>query len=308
MSARGSGVSQTLQAPGEFETKSVPASGDCFYDAMHLLLPTTERPPELYDATVMRDTVANSLTEETFALYKMFASAGVDDFSWLSTHRAPTTIDELKAFARKRGRDAGAGHCLWADEGAMQLISAAAGVCLLIIDEQAASVGSRSGRRRGGAQQQQAVDGRFVMVGEPRPRCVLIHRSRRQHFTPCFFRGRGVIEAAELPSQTRALWPKLRDVASAAAAAAAAASASAAASAAAATSTSASAAAAGPVSSSSSVAAQDEEAQELPSKRQRATGDDGITVPWACDQCTLEHAGLKALFLACAVCGHPRSA
>ena len=100
MSARGSGLSQTLQAPGEFETRSVPASGDCFYDAMHLLLPAADRPPELYDAGAMRDAAADSLTEETFALYKMFAGAGVEDFSWLNTHRAPTTLDELKAFNR----------------------------------------------------------------------------------------------------------------------------------------------------------------------------------------------------------------
>ena len=101
MSARGSGLSQTLQAPGEFETKSVPASGDCFYDAMHLLLPAADRPPELYDAGAMRDAAADSLTEETFDLYKMFAGAGVEDFSWLNTHRAPTTLDELKAFVGK---------------------------------------------------------------------------------------------------------------------------------------------------------------------------------------------------------------
>ena len=67
----------------------------------------------------------------------MFASAGVDDFAWLRGHHAPTTLDELRAFARIRGRDAGAGHCLWADERAMQLLAAKAGVCLLIVDEQA---------------------------------------------------------------------------------------------------------------------------------------------------------------------------
>ena len=190
----------------------------------------------------------------------MFASAGVDDFAWLRGHHAPTTLDELRAFARIRGRDAGAGHCLWADERAMQLLAAKAGVCLLIVDEQAIrdpntkpdsqpnpdlgpnptpalpststpiptpnpnpnpspnptpsqapAVGARSGRRRGAAQAG-AIDGRFVMVGEPRPRCVLLHRSRRQHFSPCFFRGQGVVEVAELPARTRALWPRLSEV------------------------------------------------------------------------------------------------
>ena len=38
------------------------------------------------------------------------------------------------------------------------------------------------------------------------------HRSRRQHFSPCFFRGQGVVEVAELPARTRALWPRLSEV------------------------------------------------------------------------------------------------
>ena len=212
MSTRGSGLTQTLRAAaGDFETRSVPASGDCFYDALDLLLPTEDRPASLRDAGSMRDTVADSLSEETFALYKMFASAGVEDFSWLNHHRAPTTLEALKEFARIRGRDAGAGQCLWADESAMQIIIQAADICLLIIDEQAPSVGSRSGKRRG--EQAAAIDGRFVMVGEPTARACILHRSRRQPFTPCFFRGKGIVEVSELPPRTRALWPKLSEAA-----------------------------------------------------------------------------------------------
>jgi hypothetical protein len=212
--SRGEALSRTLQSSGDFDTRAVPATGDCFFDALHLQLPVEDRPPSLVDAGAMRDFVADGLDEDTFALYKMFAGAGVEDFAWLNGHRAPNTLDELRAFARVRGRDAGAGHCFWADERAMQLLAAEANVCVLIIDEQASSVGSRSGRRRGAAQAA-ATDGRFVMVGEPRERCVLMHRSRRQHFSPAFYRGQGVVESSALPARTRALWPKLREVVSA---------------------------------------------------------------------------------------------
>ena len=160
--SRGNALSHTLQAaPGEFDTRSVPATGDCFFDALDLQLPAEGRANELLSAAHMRELVADSLTEEILcattttglslslrteralfvrrgsSLYQMFASAGVDDFAWLRGHHAPTTLEELRAFARIRGRDAGAGHCLWADERAMALLAAEAGVCLLIVDEQA---------------------------------------------------------------------------------------------------------------------------------------------------------------------------
>ena len=155
----------------------------------------------------MRNFVADSLTEDLFYLYQMFAAAGVEDFAWLLHHRSPRTLEEWKDAARVSGRHAGAGHCVWADEHAIRTVAAAADVCLLIIDEQAATRGSRSGKRRGA--DIGLADGRFVMIGEPRPQCVLLHRSRRQHFTPLFYRGSGVIQVDSLPAVTRQLWPKL---------------------------------------------------------------------------------------------------
>lgn len=189
------------------ELRSVPASGDCFYDAIHLALPPDGRPDDLADAEAMRDVVADNLSQETFDLMKMFAEAGVEGYEFMTHHRAPTDLGGLRAFARKRGKECGAGQCLWADEHALQTICALAGIRLLIYDEQAPSRGSRSGRTRGG-DEGGGADNRFVCVGgEPGcTRVVLLHRSRRQHYSPIFVGGKGCLDVTELPVSTRALW------------------------------------------------------------------------------------------------------
>eukprot|EP00966_Prymnesium_polylepis_P291396 6730796-Prymnesium_polylepis.1 len=43
-------------------------------------------------------------------------------------------------------------------------------------------------------------------------RCMLLHRSRRQHYSPVLFRGRGLVDIMSLPEATRALWPRLREL------------------------------------------------------------------------------------------------
>lgn len=180
-------------------------SGDCLYDCLHLQLPNTAaRPSALADAGAMRDAVADAMTAELLELYQMYAAAGVEGYEWM--HRqAPTTLDELRTFARRRGRDAGPGDCLWADEHALSTLARLADVIFLIFDEQAVSRGSRSGRRR--AAEADAIDGRFVAVGDPTAQCVVLHRSRRAHYSPVFLDGIGVIGLDALPDATRALWP-----------------------------------------------------------------------------------------------------
>ena len=197
-----------FQAPdAAFEMRSVIPSGDCFYDAMHLQLPPDGRPSELADAGSMRDAVADRIDNEMLALWRMYAEAGVEGYEWLRHHRAPEDLEAVRTFARKRGVNAGAGQCLWADQFALQTISDLAGVQLLIFDEQAAPRGSRSGRSRDGGAA--AADPRFVAVGEPSARVAMLHRSRRQHYSPIFLEGAGVVEVANLPPATRRLWPKL---------------------------------------------------------------------------------------------------
>lgn len=205
--SRGSGLARTLQIPLDSTLRvcAVKPSGDCFYDAMSILLPE-ERPPCLKTPQAMRELVARRMTQQLFELYSMYAMAGVEDFAWMHHHRAPRTLEELRAYAKRSGRIEGAGQCLWADEHALQTIATEAKVTLLIIDEQATSSrGSRSGRRRGGVHDHGA-DGRFIAIGQ-RSACVVLHRSRRQHYNAVIINDRPTIQFADLPAPTRALWP-----------------------------------------------------------------------------------------------------
>jgi len=207
MTSRTQGLANTLRAPGRFESRTVLPTGDCFYDCMHMLLPK-ERPAGLKDAVAMRDTVAQAMTTELLDLYRMYHVAKVEGYEFmrqLATADGGDSLDALRVFARRRGHDAGPGQCLWADEHALRTICTLACVRLLIVDDQATSRGSRSGRRRG--DDVGACDGRFVCIGDPSAaRFVLLHRSRRAHYSPVLFDGRGTSELTSLPLPTRQLW------------------------------------------------------------------------------------------------------
>jgi len=153
----------------------------------------------------MRDYVADQLSSEQFDLYKMFASANVEDFAWMSLPNSPQTLDELKHFARISGKDAGAGKCLWADEFALSTISDGLRITLLIIDDQA-SRGGGSGRKRSATATENS-DGRFISIGNF-PHCVVLHRTRRQHYNAVVVGGFPVIEVGKLPATFYSLWPK----------------------------------------------------------------------------------------------------
>ena len=209
--SRAGAIGKTLQLPSgcTIRVEATVPSGDCFYDCMDLLLPA-ERALVLATPQAMRDHVASTLTTESMELYRMYAMAGVEDFAWMNHHHAPTNLDELRDFARRSGKEWGAGQCLWADEHALEVVAARAGVTILIIDEQATSCrGGRSGKRR--ADDDGRPDGRFVLVGAAAERtdCVIIHRSRRQHFSAVMLQDQGTLPIAELPVATRALWPSL---------------------------------------------------------------------------------------------------
>ena len=207
-SMRSKALATAFQAPNAaFEMRSVEPTGDCFYDCLNLQLPQSGRPLSLVDGGTMRDTVADAIDEDMHQHWRMLAMAGVEGFEWLRHHRAPHDLSEVRAFAKRRGKSAGAGQCLWADEFALETIAGLAGVRLLIFDEQARSSGSRSGRRRDAADN--SADSRFLAVGPQSTRVVMLHRSRRQHYSPIFLDGRGVVEVSELPATTRSLWPAL---------------------------------------------------------------------------------------------------
>jgi hypothetical protein len=205
---RSKALAAALHAPeAAFELRSVPPLGDCFYDAMHLMLPVADRPSSLADAASMRDTVADLVDQDKYETFLMLAHAGCDEFAWLLQHRAPKTLDEYRKVAKRRGCESGAGQCLWADDFALNTISRLANVRLLIFDEEAHGRGGRSGRRRGASDGGQP-DPRFVCTGEATSsRVCLLHRSRRQHYSPIFLNGRGVMAFDTLPPATRRLFP-----------------------------------------------------------------------------------------------------
>lgn len=93
--SRSSGVSKTLQVPPDchVEVKAVLPSGDCFYDAMLYMLPSSSvaacgKDKDIFSsAQTMREHVASKLTTESFELYRMYGDAGVEDYSWMRHHR-----------------------------------------------------------------------------------------------------------------------------------------------------------------------------------------------------------------------------
>ena len=243
--SRSSALRETLNlSPNQsLEVISIVASGDCLYDGIHELLSrhystkhhdnsvdnTMALPPLLQNnnnntdggnndiikiptSQSMRDHVADQLSSEQLDLYKMYATAGLDEYKFASN----LTLEELKVFAKKSGKTNGPGNCFWADEFALRTISDGLYLTLLIIDDQATrgvTSGSSSGRkrRRNNNEQEQssslrANDNRFVFIGNY-PRAVILHRSRRQHYNAIVVDNHPVIENFEhCPLNVRSLW------------------------------------------------------------------------------------------------------
>ena len=73
--SRSASLARTLQLKAEqCKVLHVEPSGDCFYECIHKLLPVEGRQPELCSADSMRDYVADSLTDELFQMYTMYAA------------------------------------------------------------------------------------------------------------------------------------------------------------------------------------------------------------------------------------------
>eukprot|EP00984_Skeletonema_dohrnii_P007726 scaffold2834_cov103-Skeletonema_dohrnii-CCMP3373.AAC.2 len=228
--SRESALRSTLQLPDDLSLHviSVPPSGDCFYDCINALLNKSDASVSSYlpsespliaglkvkcnddDSTTitpeeMREYVADQLSVEQFDLYKMFAAANVEDYAWMSLPNSPQSLEELKQFARITGKDAGAGNCLWADEFALSTISDGLRVTLLIIDDQASRGGGR--RQKRSAANNESSDGRFISIGDY-PHCVVLHRTRRQHYNAVVVDDCPVMAVGKLPASFQSLWRK----------------------------------------------------------------------------------------------------
>eukprot|EP00986_Skeletonema_menzelii_P000456 scaffold128_cov140-Skeletonema_menzelii.AAC.32 len=232
--SRESALRATLRLPDDLSLRviSVPPSGDCLYDCIHALLKikndvsaasnyvpskspliaglkvkSTDDSSTTITPQEMRDHVADQLSSEQFDLYKMFASANVEDYAWMSLPKSPQSLEELKQFARISGKDAGAGKCLWADEFALSTISDGLRITLLIIDDQASRGGGRG--RKYLAAETETTDGRFISIGDY-SHCVLLHRTRRQHYNAVIVGDCPVLSVETLPASLYMLWPKTK--------------------------------------------------------------------------------------------------
>ena len=115
-------------------------------------------------AMALRRTVAASVDEEVLNKFSMCHLAGLSDFHFMKRIR---TVEDLRQRLLVSGQGAGAGHCLWANEYEMGVVSSALGVVWLIMDQQARQESSR-----------------YVKLGEEREdqRFVILQRSRREHY------------------------------------------------------------------------------------------------------------------------------
>lgn len=221
---RSSSIRKILGAGGEnVSLKSIQASGDCFYEAIVVGYQTVGK--SVLDETRVEDTVRGSphtvsgdgilalrhvvsdnLTHEVFRLFKMYCDAGLPDFDYM---RHIQTIRRLKELMVVKGKTAGAGHCIWANEFEMRVVAKALGLSILIIDDQG----------RG--------NGRFVVLDDterttsshsPFRRIetdedamkkhlfVILQRTRRQHYNLVLVAGRGLLTLQQLPNTVVDLW------------------------------------------------------------------------------------------------------
>ena len=96
--SRGNALCHTLQAaPGEFDTRSVPATGDCLFDALDLQLPAEGRADELLSAGQMRDTVADSLNEEILCATPALEEIAVDSAFWWASALSVLSVCAMAA-------------------------------------------------------------------------------------------------------------------------------------------------------------------------------------------------------------------
>ena len=218
--SRSSSLRQSLRlSPDDsLEVLSVEPSGDCFYDCIYALMSRTDTsqfsdsPLFLHTQTsipspqAMREYVADRYSQEQFDLYKMYAAAGVEEYSHMSTNGAPQNLQELKDFAKRSGKQYGPGQCLWADEFSLRTISNGLHLSILIIDDQAQRERGRGSfsakRKRGNAASIQA-DGRFVSL-ENYNRATILHRTRREHFNCVIINGCSVFDRTNSPVSS--LW------------------------------------------------------------------------------------------------------
>ena len=146
-------------------------------------------------AMALRRTAAASVDEEVLNKFSMCHLAGLSDFHFMKRIR---TVEDLRQRLLVSGQGAGAGHCLWANEYEMGVVSSALGVVWLILDQQARQESSR-----------------YVKLGEEREdqRFVILQRSRREHYNLVYSQSDqqlSVFSRDQLSHTVKTLW-KIED-------------------------------------------------------------------------------------------------
>ena len=149
-------------------------------------------------AMALRRTAAASVDEEVFNKFSMCHLAGLSDFHFMKRIR---TVEDLRQRLLVSGQGAGAGHCLWANEYEMGVVSSALGVVWLILDQQARQESSR-----------------YVKLGEGEEReagqrFVILQRSRREHYNLVYSQSDqqlSVFSKDQLSQTVKTLW-KIED-------------------------------------------------------------------------------------------------
>ena len=172
--SRSTSIQQAL-GDTELRVRAIKPNGDCFYEAISAaftIMTEDVRQCEKIvveegdsQAMALRRTAAVSVDEETFSKFSMCHLAGLSDFHFMKRIR---TVEDLRQRLLVSGVGAGAGHCLWANEYEMGVVSSALGLVCLIIDQQARLETSRYVKLG----QEEDTDQRFI----------ILQRSRREHY------------------------------------------------------------------------------------------------------------------------------
>ena len=200
-----SGSIQQALGDTEIRVRAIKPNGDCFYEAISaafaMMTEDVRQCKKIVveegdsQAMALRRTAAASVDEEVFNKFSMCHLAGLSDFHFMKRIR---TVEDLRQRLLVSGQGAGAGHCLWANEYEMGVVSSALGVVWLILDQQARQESSR-----------------YVKLGEEREdqRFVILQRSRREHYNLVYSQSDqqlSVFSRDQLSQTVKTLW-KIED-------------------------------------------------------------------------------------------------
>ena len=200
-----SGSIQQALGDTEIRVRAIKPNGDCFYEAISaafaMMTEDVRQCKKIVveegdsQAMALRRTAAASVDEEVFNKFSMCHLAGLADFHFMKRIR---TVEDLRQRLLVSGQGAGAGHCLWANEYEMGVVSSALGVVWLILDQQARQESSR-----------------YVKLGEEREdqRFVILQRSRREHYNLVYSQSDqqlSVFSRDQLSQTVKTLW-KIED-------------------------------------------------------------------------------------------------